>query len=178
LYVALDGAGNDGTDAGSSEDGVNKGSDGDGRDGASDSMLLYLLCLVLFWIHSVLIPTSRLYVAVGGAGNDGTDAGSREDCVNKGSDGDGRGGGSDGMLLYLLRLVLFWIYSVLILISCLYVAVGGAGNDGTDAGSHGDGANKGSDGDGRGGGSDGMLIVVFGFGIILDSFCSHTPTTS
>jgi hypothetical protein len=119
LYVALDGPGNNGTDAGSREDCVNKGSDGDGRDGASDSMLLYLLCSVLFWIHSVLIPTSRLYVAVGGAGNDGTDAGSREDCVNKGSDGDGRGGGSDG-----------------------------------------------------------MLIVVFGFGIILDSFCSHTPTTS
>ena len=78
----------------------------------------------------------------------------------------------------MLHLVLFWIHSVLILISRLYVALDGAGNDGTDAGSHGDGANKGSDGDGRGGGSDGMLIVVFGFGIILDSFCSHTPSTS
>ena len=119
-----------------------------------------------------------MYVAVGGAGNDGTDAGPRGDGANKGSDGDGRGGGSDGMLLYLLRLVLFWIHSVLILISCFYVAVGGAGNDGTDAGSRGDGANKGSDGDGRGEGSGGMLIVVFGFGIILDSFCSHTPSTS
>ena len=50
-------------------------------------------------------------------GNGGTDAGSREDCVNKESDSDGRGGASDGMLLYLLCLVLFWIHSVLILIS-------------------------------------------------------------
>jgi hypothetical protein len=170
--------GNGGTDAGSHEDCVNKGSDGDDRSGGSDGMLLYLLHLVLFWIHSVLIPTSRLCEAVSGAGNDGTDAGSREDCVNKESDSDGRDGGSGGMLLYLLHLVLFCIHSVLILISCLYVALDGAGNDGTDAGSHGDGANKGSDGDGRGGASDGMLIIVFGFGIILDSFCSHTPMTS
>ena len=40
-----------------------------------------------------------------------------ETTTNKGSDGDGRDGGSDGMLLYLLRLVLFWIHSILILIS-------------------------------------------------------------
>ena len=58
------------------------------------------------------------------------------------------------------------------------LAFEGAGNGGTDTGSRGDGANKGSDGDGRGEGSGGMLIVVFGFGIILDSFCSHTPSTS
>jgi hypothetical protein len=76
-----------------------------------------LLHLVLFWIHSVLILISRLYVALDGAGNDGTDAGSHGDGANKGSDGDGRGGGSDGMLLYLLCLVLFWIHSVFILIS-------------------------------------------------------------
>ena len=117
-------------------------------------------------------------LAFEGAGNGGTDTGTRGDGANKGSDGDGRDGGSDGMLLYLLRLVLFWIHSVLILISCFYVAVGGAGNDGTDAGSRGDGANKGSECDGRGEGSGGMLIVVFGFGIILNSFCSHTPSTS
>ena len=117
-------------------------------------------------------------LAFEGAGNGGTDTGSRGDGANKGSDGDGRDGGSDGMLLYLLCLVLFWIHSVLIPTSRLYVAVGGVGNGGTDAGSRGDGANKGSDGDGRGEGSGGMLIVVFGFGIILDSFCSHTPTTS
>jgi hypothetical protein len=35
-------------------------------------------------------------------------------------------------------------------------------------------ANKGSDGDGCGRGSDGMLLDVLCFGIILDSFCSHT----
>ena len=117
MCLAFEGAGNGGTDAGSCGDGANKGSNSDGRDGTSDGMLLYLLYLVLFWIHSVLIPTSRLDVVVGGAGNSGTDAGSREDCVNKESDSDGRGGASDGMLLYLLRLVLFWIHSVLILIS-------------------------------------------------------------
>ena len=51
-------AGNGGSDTGSRGDGANKGSDGDGRDGGSDGMLLYLLHLVLFWIHSILIPTS------------------------------------------------------------------------------------------------------------------------
>ena len=50
--------GNGGTDAGSRGDGANKGSDGDGRGRESDGTLLYLLCLVLFWIHSILIPTS------------------------------------------------------------------------------------------------------------------------
>jgi hypothetical protein len=54
----------------------------------------------------------------------------------------------------------------------LYVAFDGAGNGGTDNGSREDGANKGSGGDGRGGASDGMILVMFG--IILDSFCSHT----
>ena len=98
MCLVFEGAGHGGTDAGSCGDGANKGSDGDGRDGGSDGMLLYLLCLVLFWIHSVLIRTSRLYVTVGRAGNDGTDAGSRGDGVNKGSDGDGRGRESDGML--------------------------------------------------------------------------------
>jgi uncharacterized membrane protein YgcG len=79
---------------------------------------------------------------------------------------------------YLLCFVLFWIHSVLIPTSCLYVAFDGAGNDGTDTGSHGDGVNQGSGGDGRGGASGGMLLVVSGFGIISDLFCSHTPMTS
>jgi hypothetical protein len=152
--------GNGGTDAGSRGDGVNKGSDGDGRGRESDGTLLYLLRLVLFWIHSILIPTSRLCLAFEGAGNGGTDTGSRGDGANKGSDGDGRDGGSDGMLLYLLCLVLFWIHSVFIPTSRLYVAVGGVGNGGTDAGSRGDGVNKGSDGDGRGRESDGMLLYL------------------
>jgi hypothetical protein len=56
----------------------------------------------------------------------------------------------------------------------LCLAFEGAGNGGSDADSHEDGANEGSDGDDGGGTSDGMLLVVFGFGITLDSFCSHT----
>jgi hypothetical protein len=108
----------------------------------------YLLCFVLFWIHSVLIPTSCLYIAFDGTGNDGTDTGSHGDGVNQGSDSAGHGGASDGML-------------------------DGAGNDGTDNGSREDGANKRSDGDGPGGTSDGMLLFVV-FCIILDSFRSHT----
>jgi hypothetical protein len=56
----------------------------------------------------------------------------------------------------------------------LYVAFDGAGNEGADAGSHEDNVDNRSDRDGRGGASDGMLLVVFGFSIILDSFCSHT----
>jgi hypothetical protein len=43
-----------------------------------------------------------LYVAFDGAGNGGTDDGSREDNVNSRSDSDGRGGASDGMLLVVL----------------------------------------------------------------------------
>ena len=59
MYVAFDGAGNGGTDAGSHEDGVNKGPDGDGPGGVSGGMLLVVsLALVLFWIYSVLILTS------------------------------------------------------------------------------------------------------------------------
>ena len=116
MYIAFDGAGNGGTDNGSHEDGANKRSDGDGTGGTSDGMLLHLLCFVLFRIHSVLIPTSSLYIAFDVAGNGGTDTGSHGDGVNQGSSGDGRGGASGGMLLVVsLALVLFWIYSVLIL---------------------------------------------------------------
>ena len=81
-------------------------------------IVCYFTCCVWYCFGFILFSYLPLdYTAVGGVGNGGTDAGSREDCVNKGSDSDGRGGGSDGMLLYLLRLVLFWIHSVLILIS-------------------------------------------------------------
>ena len=119
-----------------------------------------------------------MYIAFDGAGNGGTDNGSHEDGANKRSDGDGTGGTSDGMLLHLLCFVLFWIHSVLIPTSSLYIAFDGAGNGGTDTGSHGDGVNQGSSGDGHGGASGGMLLVVSGFGIISDLFCSHTPMTS
>ena len=120
--------------------------------------LLYIM-LVSFWNGSVLM---LIYVVSAEASIDGTD--------------DINTGVSNRMctLLYIIYLVLFWIHSVLIPTSWLHVAFDGAGSGGTDAGSHEDGANKGSDGDGRGGPSPGMLLVVFGFGIILDSFCSHT----
>ena len=60
-----------------------------------------------------------MHVAFDGAGSGGTDAGSHEDGANKGSDGDGRGGLSPGMLLLVVfgYSVLYWIHSVLILLS-------------------------------------------------------------
>ena len=61
-------------------------------------MVCYYTCCIWYYFGFILFSYLPLdYTAVGGVGNGGTDAGSREDCVNKGSDGDGRDGESDGM---------------------------------------------------------------------------------
>ena len=47
-----------------------------------------------------------MYIAFDIAGNGGTDDGSPKDGANKGSVGDGRGGASDGMLLFVVFCII------------------------------------------------------------------------